>query len=98
MKKIFISQHAKGKNNSEILAERERAIKIVQNRLKDDITIVNLRLRTGEDDNNLFALGKSLEKLANADVAVFIGDFNEARICKMEFNCAVEYGIDIIFV
>ena len=50
----------------------------------------------GPDKKPLHYLAKSLEFLADADVAIFIGDWKNYRGCKIEHECAVEYGIDRI--
>ena len=42
-------------------------------------------------------LSKSLELLADADVAYFCSGWDTARGCRIEHQCAVEYGIDRIF-
>ena len=44
----------------------------------------------------LWFIGKSLELLADADVAYFAPGWEEARGCKIEHTCAVEYNIDRI--
>ena len=41
-------------------------------------------------------LGKSLELLAQADVVYFAPGWADARGCRIEHLCAVEYGIDRI--
>jgi len=44
----------------------------------------------------LHYLAKSLEYLAEADIAYFVPGWENARGCKLEHQCAVEYGIDRI--
>ena len=41
-------------------------------------------------------LAKSLELLADADVAYFAKGWESARGCRIENQCAIEYGIDTI--
>lgn len=41
-------------------------------------------------------LAKSLELLADADVAYFARGWESARGCLIENQCAIEYGIDTI--
>lgn len=43
-------------------------------------------------------LGRSLRIMADADLVIFIGDYNSAKGCKIEFNVCEEYGIDHIEV
>ena len=44
----------------------------------------------------LWFLGKSLELLATADVAYFAPGWEDARGCRVEHTCAVEYGVPTI--
>ena len=46
--------------------------------------------------NPLWYLAKSLELLSTADVAFFAKGWEEARGCKIENLCAIEYGIPVI--
>ena len=48
------------------------------------------------DANPLWFLGKSLELLAGADIAYFAKGWQDARGCRIEHTCAVEYNIDRI--
>lgn len=48
------------------------------------------------DAKPLWYLGESLKLMAEADVAYFADGWNEARGCKIEHTCAVEYNIDRI--
>ena len=48
------------------------------------------------DAKPLWFLGKSFELLSGADLAVFIGEWEKYRGCKMEHLAAVEYGIPYI--
>ena len=41
-------------------------------------------------------LGESLKLLAKADIAYFAPGWNKARGCKIEHQCALEYGIHTI--
>lgn len=45
----------------------------------------------------LCVLGKSLEALAGADIIYFCPGWDTARGCKIEHQCAVEYGIERIY-
>ena len=40
-------------------------------------------------------LAKSIELLADADLLLCIGDWKNARGCKIEHECAKQYGIQI---
>ena len=98
MKKLFISQPMKGKSKEEILAEREKAIQRAKEALHDDVEVIDSYFETHPDVQNspLWCLGRSLELLATADVAYFALGWEDARGCKIEHTCALEYGIDVI--
>lgn len=48
------------------------------------------------DARPLWYLAKSLELLSTADVAYFAKDWDKYRGCKIENECAIAYGIDVI--
>ena len=50
------------------------------------------------DAKPLWFLAESLKFLSLADVAVFAPKWNEYRGCKIEHECAVQYGIEVIEV
>ena len=97
MKKLFISQPMRGKTDEEILKEREIAIEKARDVLGEDVEV----LETFFDDFSADAkpleyLARSIKFLAKADVAYFADGWENARGCKIEHECEVEYGIDII--
>lgn len=97
MKKLFISQPMRGKSDEEILAERERAIKVARELVGEPVEVIDSFFQSApEDAKPLWYLGESLKLLAQADVAYFAPGWQEARGCKIEHTCAVEYGIDRI--
>ena len=50
------------------------------------------------DARPLWFLGKSLELLSTADVAVFAPGWENARGCSVENHCAIVYGIEVMEV
>lgn len=97
MKKLFISQPMKGKTDEEILAAREKAIRSAEEKLGEPVEVIDSFFQNAPADANpLWFLGKSLELLAKADVAYFAPGFEEARGCRIENTCAVEYGIGMV--
>lgn len=94
MKKLFISQPMAGKTDEEIFAERERAIKAAEELLREPVEVIDSFFRSAPvGAKPLWLLGKSLELLSDADIAYFAKDWQKARGCKIEHECAVEYGI-----
>ena len=98
--KVFISQPMRGKTDEEILTERNHMIEIVKKNYPDkEIEIIDSFFQGAPTDAKpLWFLGKSLELLSTADVAVFAKGWNEYRGCRIEHDCCVEYGIEFIHV
>ena len=97
MKKLFISQPMKGKTDEQILAEREQAIEAAKELVGEEVEIIDSFFQAAPADAKpLWFLGKSLELLSSADVAYFAPGWNQFRGCKIEHECAVQYGLDRI--
>lgn len=97
MKKLFISQPMKGKTDEEILAVREKAIDSALLALGEEVEVIDSFFQSAPADARpLWFLGKSLELLSTADVAYFAKGWEEARGCRIEKMCAIEYGISVI--
>ena len=99
MKKLFISQPMNGKTNEEILAVREKAIDSAKKNLGDDVEVIDSYFEDYNPANGcvpLKYLSKSLELLADADIAYFAKGWEDARGCRIENQCAIAYGIEVI--
>ena len=97
--KLFISQPMGGRTDEEILAEREKAIASVKKYAKPDeeIEVIDSFFQNAPAEARpLWYLGKSLELLSTADIVYFVKGWENARGCKIENTCAIEYGIDVI--
>ena len=98
MKKLFISQPMRGKSNEEIIAEREKAVKAAAEKLGEPVEVIDSFFKEAPvTAAPLWFLGKSLEALAGADIIYFCPGWDTARGCKIEHQCAVEYGIERIY-
>lgn len=97
MKKLFISQPMRDKSDEDILAERKKAITEAENTVGEPVEVIDSFFQDAPHDASpLWFIGKSLELLSIADVAYFVPGWKEARGCKIEHQCAVEYGISRI--
>lgn len=97
MKKLFISQPMRGKSDAEILAERKKAIETAEKVIGEPVEVIDSFFEKAPvNAKPLWFLGKSLEFLADADVAYFAPGWEDARGCKIEHTCAVEYNINRI--
>lgn len=97
MTKVFISQPMKDKIEQEILEERANMFQLAKESFPDaeliDSYFDDYEPSTG--NVGLKYLAKSLELLADADVAYFAPGWDEARGCRIENECAIEYGIEV---
>ena len=98
--KVFISQPMRGKTDEEILAVREQAVALVKEHYpEEEIEVLDSFFRDYQPSTGYVALkflSKSLELLADADVAVFMQGWEEARGCRIENQCAIDYDITVI--
>ena len=94
--KVFISQPMRGKIDEEILNERNQVIEKIKSQYEDVEIIDSYFEDYNPEDGNvaLKYLSKSIELLADADLAVFIKDWGQNRGCRIEHLCCVNYGID----
>ena len=98
MKRVFISQPMAGRSNEEIKVEREYiAEQIAKNYKQEPVQVIDSFFEDAPHDAKpLWFLGKSLEHLSTADIAVFAQGWRSARGCMIEHECAVAYGIETI--
>ena len=97
MKKIFISQPMNGKTDAQIQAKRKEVTMILKNYFEENIEVIDSIITDApKNAHRLWYLGKSLELLSDADVAVFAKGWEKYRGCRIEHTCAVEYGIRIV--
>lgn len=97
MKKLFISQPMRGKSDEDIMAERKKAIESAEKVIGEPVEVIDSFFQEAPvDAKPLWFLGKSLELLAGADIAYFAEGWQDARGCRIEHTCAVEYNIDRI--
>lgn len=97
MKKLFISQPMKGRSDDEIINERRACIEYATEMLGEEVEVIDSFFRGAPADAKpLWYLGESLKLLAQADVAYFAAGWVDARGCKIEHTCAVEYDVPII--
>ena len=94
--KIFISQPMAGKSDSEIQRARTNAICTLTDNYSE-IEILDTVFKD-YDGNAVQFLGKSISKLAEADMAVFLNGWQIARGCRAEEMVAYLYGIPSLFL
>ena len=89
MVKIMVSQPMKGKSNEEIKKERE-GLKIAIE--ASGATLIDSVFDNVDDGTPLSYLAKSIKYLDEADIVWFMPGWEKARGCRIEFECAKEYG------
>lgn len=94
--KIFISQPMRDKTDEEIKTERAEIIKRVTEKFGKVEVIDSFFENAPHDARPLWFLGKSLELLSAADCVYFAEGWKDYRGCRIEHECAVQYGIDIV--
>ena len=97
--KIFISQPMMGKSDELVAAERKLIIERVKSMYGNDVEILDSFFNDYNTSDikhpPVALLGKSLEVLAHADVAFFSSGWKSARGCRIEYDVARLYGIEI---
>lgn len=93
--KVFISQPMRGLAEHEIKLNRLKAIENIKKLYGNDVEIIDNYF--GGNEKPLSKLGKSIELLSKADIIYLCKGWNKARGCKIEYMCASDYDIKIIF-
>ena len=98
-KKLFISQPMNGLSDEQVLQERAAVIGKAKAVFGDNAVPLETFFEDfGPDAKPLDYLARSIEFLAKADVAVFAPGWEYARGCRIERQCAEEYGIPVMEV
>lgn len=99
-----------GKSEEEILATRQEAIDKIHQLVSkdgeqvniidsyiDDATRNEFQGRMGDAINwDIYWLSQSLQKLALADTIWLCDGWGHSKGCKIELECAMKYGLDIV--
>lgn len=101
MKKLFISLPMAGKTKEEIIKKQNEIFIAAQKLLKEDLSLVETVIEDIPDnilpDNQgLYCLGRSLELMSGSDYVCFIEDYESARGCRIEYQCALNYSKTIL--
>lgn len=101
MKRVFISQGMNGKTDAQIAAERKKIEGTIYNVIEDRVKYIDSFIRKSppeKTNEGLWYLAKSLELMAGANVVVFAKDWEKYRGCRIEYEAALAYGIEIIIL
>lgn len=102
MTKFFISQAMNGLTVEEITTVRNKAIEILKTKYSD-IEIIGSYVQDNRRNNKpVWYLGYSIQKLSEADIAVFVNTVKcpwfQVRGCNLEYTICQQYGIKRIIV
>ena len=105
MKKAMLSQPITGKTEEEIIATREKAIrllkekgyKVINTLITDEWYSKEKMTERGVVQIPLCFLAKSLENMSLCHAAYFCKGWENARGCKIEHEAAKAYGLEIIY-
>ena len=89
--KVMISQPMKGKTEQQIREERAELVKELEEQGHEVVDTVFDDFPDGQA-TPLHYLAKSIEFLASVDCLVCMPGWENARGCKIEEQCAKEYG------
>lgn len=79
------------------LPREKKAIESAERNLGEPVEVIDSFFQNAPvDARPLWFLGKSLELLSTADIAYFAKGWEDARGCRIENQCAIEYGIEVI--
>lgn len=97
MKKLFISQPMRGRPDDEVIYERYRIAEMVRLIIGEDVEVIDSFLEDAPFcARPLWFIEKSIELLSQADYVYFADGWQAYRGCRIERQCALEYGIEII--
>lgn len=93
--KVFISQPMLGKTKDEILKDRERIKKYIEDTYKEPVEIIDSYIAEEVPETvttpGVWYMAKSLECMSRADLVFFAKDFRKGRGCTIEYDIALSY-------
>jgi hypothetical protein len=96
MKRLFVSVPMRGIALEEIEAQIAEAKERVEKKM-GEVKVIHSFVNTDMIQSMpLQALANSLSIMAMCDCVYFCEGWQEARGCKIEHDCAVAYGLDIV--
>jgi len=94
---IFISQPMQGKTQEEIKKTYENCFERCKERYGADIVMINSYIEDAPADAfPLWYLGESIKRMSEADAAYFAKGWEQTRGCRIENQCAIEYGLEVV--
>lgn len=96
--KVFISQPMAGKSRDDILAVRRNIKKdLLLFYPESEVEIIDSFFDTDNSMRPMELLGMSITMMASADLVIMAEGWEEARGCRIEKQCADDYGITVMY-
>lgn len=96
MKTVFIAQPMRDRSYEELMAERRQVVRILLEKFGPVNVLDTLFSHKVGQGRPLEYLGEGIKYLSEAELAVFVPGWEEARGCRVERLCCEEYGIEIL--
>jgi len=100
--RVFISQPMRGRKDEEITKERIKIIEYLKNKYPMekiepiDSYFKSMKYIITEGKTPLWLLGRSIQLLSEAQLVAFAPESKKARGCRIEHECALNYGIPVL--
>lgn len=89
---VFISQPMAGRQERDILAERQAVMEDIRKKFNDpDMEDVGYCSEVKDGAGNVWYLGGSIQHMDDADIIVFVPGWQNAKGCCMEFAIVKNY-------
>ena len=95
VKKIFVSLPMRDKFEDEIRREQNRLLEAAGEYLKEPVKLIETYQTEGKYDALEF-LSEAIKRMAGADYVMFGRGWDDARGCKIEMACALQYNKKIV--
>lgn len=95
-KKVMLIQPMLGKNEEEIKREREMITGAIEFNGQEVINTLFSEKAPQNSKQGLYYLGKSIQAMAEADTVLLLPGWDKARGCRIEYECAKAYGLEVV--
>ena len=95
VKGIFVSLPMRDKFEDEIRKEQRRLLDAAGEYLKEPVRLIETYQTEGKYDA-LESLGECIKRMTGADYVLFGRGWDDARGCKIEMACALQYNKKIL--
>lgn len=97
--KVFISQPMTGRTDRDIFDERSEIVKVTDDYLGEFVEIVDsFDPRVSNGRSRLWNLGRAIQLMGQANLAVFAPGWDTARGCGIEHAVCCTYDIPILYL